>query len=130
MNNNFVVTIPKELKTIKSKLFFGLTKRQLIGFSLAITLGVPVFLLIKNASIDIAMYSLFFVAMPILFCTMYQKNGMVAETWIKLFLEYKYLYENKRTYAVTKKNLKLAKERKMISNVKKKKLVSTPSSAS
>ncbi|MGQ0518006.1 PrgI family protein [Bacillus sp. D-CC] len=36
MNNNFVVSIPKELKTIKSKLFFGLTKRQLIGFSIAL----------------------------------------------------------------------------------------------
>ena len=36
MNNNFVVSIPKELKTIKSKLFFGLTKRQLIGFGIAI----------------------------------------------------------------------------------------------
>lgn len=129
MNNNFVVSIPKELKTIKAKLFFGLTKRQLIGFSLALGLSVPIFLILKNISIDLAMWSLFFVAMPILFCTMYQKNGMVAETWIKLILEYNYLYPNKRFYAVSKQNFQLAKERKMI-NAKKKKPISTSTNAS
>ena len=129
MNNNFVVSIPKELKTIKAKLFFGLTKRQLIGFSLAIIISVPLFLILKTISIDLAMWSLFFVAMPILFCTMYQKNGMVAETWIKLILEYNYLYPNKRFYAVSKQNFQLAKERKMI-NAKKKKPISTSTNAS
>ena len=129
MNNNFVVSIPKELKTIKAKLFFGLTKRQLIGFSLAIIISVPLFLIFKTISIDLAMWSLFFVAMPILFCTMYQKNGMVAETWIKLILEYNYLYPNKRFYYVSKKNSQLAKERKII-NVKKKKPIQTSASAS
>lgn len=129
MNNNFVVSIPKELKTIKAKLFFGLTKRQLIGFSLAIIISVPLFLIFKTISIDLAMWSLFFVAMPILFCTMYQKNGMVAETWIKLIIEYNYLYPNKRFYYVSKKNSQLAKERKMI-NVKKKKPIPTSASAS
>ncbi|MBG9516544.1 conjugative transposon membrane protein, partial [Bacillus thuringiensis] len=48
MNNNFVVSIPKELKNIKSKLFLGLTKRQLIGFSIALAISLPVFFLLKS----------------------------------------------------------------------------------
>ncbi|MGR5992958.1 PrgI family protein [Bacillus cereus] len=59
MNNNFVVSIPKELKNIKSKLFLGLTKRQLIGFSIALAISLPVFFLLKSYSVDIALFGLF-----------------------------------------------------------------------
>lgn len=118
MNNNFVVSIPKELKTIKSKLFLGLTKRQLIGFGLALLLGLPVFFMLKKYSLDIAMYGLFFTAVPIIFGTIYTKNGMPAEAWIKIYIEYKYLSPQQRYFKVSKKNKELAEERNMI-DVKK-----------
>lgn len=129
MNNNFVVAIPKELKHVKAKLFMGLTKRQLIGFGLAIALSVPTFILFKNISIDLAMFSLFLVATPIIFGTMYQKDNMKSETWLKLFLEYKYLHLPKRYYIVSLKNKKLAEERKIV-NVKKAKPISSSSTNS
>lgn len=131
MNNNFVVSIPKELKTIKSKLFFGLTKRQLIGFGTALGLGLPVFLLLKKFSLDVAMYGLFFVALPIIFATIFSKDGMPAETWIKLMLEYKYLNPQRRYYKVSKRNRRLAGERKMLNDkkVRKNKPVSSSSKA-
>ena len=59
-NKNFVVSVPKELKKIKSKLFFGLTKRQLIGFGSAIAVGLITFFFFREISnLDIAMYALF-----------------------------------------------------------------------
>ena len=127
MNNNFVVSIPKELKNIKSKLFFGLTKRQLIGFGLALGIGLPVFLLLKKYSLDIAMYGLFFAALPIIFCTIFVKDGMPAEAWIKLILEYKYLNPQKRYFKVSKRNRGLAEERKMLNGKKTRKAESVSS---
>lgn len=37
------VTIPKDLTKVKSKVLFGLTKRQLICFGAAALIGVPLF---------------------------------------------------------------------------------------
>ncbi len=128
MNNNFVVTIPSDLKKIESKLMLGLTKRQLIGLSITTVFAVPVFIILKNISVDIALYGLFFVSAPILFATIFKKDGMVTETWVRLYLEYKYLNPQKRYYGVSKKNRKLAEERKMI-NAKKKKVISRSSTA-
>ncbi|EJP82069.1 PrgI family protein [Bacillus thuringiensis] len=119
MNNNFVVSIPKELKTIKSKLFFGLTKRQLIGFSIALAIGLPVFFLLKSFSVDIALYGLFFTACPAIFATIFTKDGMPAETWIKLYLEYKYLNPQRRYFKVSKRNVKVAAERNMMNEKRK-----------
>ncbi|EOO22697.1 PrgI family protein [Bacillus cereus] len=129
MNNNFVVSIPKELKNIKSKLFFGLTKRQLIGFSVALALGLPVFFLLKSFSLDAALYGLFFTASPVIFATIFTKDGMPAETWIKLYLEYKYLNPQKRYFKVSKRNIKVAKERNMV-NEKRSKVRKTKSISS
>ncbi|PEN08652.1 PrgI family protein [Bacillus pseudomycoides] len=119
MNNNFVVSIPKELKTIKSKLFFGLTKRQLIGFSIALAIGLPVFFLLKSFSLDVALYGLFFTACPAIFATIFTKDGMPTETWIKLYLEYKYLNPQKRYFKVSKRNAKVAAERNMMNEKRK-----------
>lgn len=119
MNNNFVVSIPKELKTIKSKLFLGLTKRQLIGFSIALAISLPVFFLLKSFSLDVALYGLFFTACPAIFATIFTKDGMPAETWVKLYLEYKYLNPQKRYFKVSKRNVKVAAERNMMNEKRK-----------
>ncbi|PFA84292.1 PrgI family protein [Bacillus cereus] len=119
MNNNFVVSIPKELKTIKSKLFLGLTKRQLIGFTIALAIGLPVFFLLKSFSLDVALYGLFFTACPAIFATIFTKDGMPAETWVKLYLEYKYLNPQKRYFKVSKRNVKVAAERNMMNEKRK-----------
>lgn len=119
MNNNFVVSIPKELKNIKSKLFFGLTKRQLIGFTIALAISLPVFFLLKSFSLDIALYGLFFTASPVIFATIFTKDGMPAETWIKLYVEYKYLNPQNRYFKVSKRNVKVATERNMMNEKRK-----------
>ena len=42
------VTVPKDLTKVKSKVVFGLTKRQLICFGGALLIGVPLFFLIQR----------------------------------------------------------------------------------
>lgn len=36
------VPIPKDLKKVKTKVAFNLTKRQLIGFTIAGLIGIPI----------------------------------------------------------------------------------------
>lgn len=115
MNNNYIISIPTDLKKIQSKLLLGLTKRQLIGFGIGFIVGVLVFILFKNINLDVAMYALFFTTAPIIFATIYQKDNMYIEQWIKLMIEQKHLNPNKRHYKISKRNLKLAKERGLIS---------------
>ena len=42
------VSVPKDLSTVKTKVVFNLTKRQLICFSAALAVGLPVFFLTKQ----------------------------------------------------------------------------------
>ena len=43
------VPVPKDLNRVKTKVMFNLTKRQLICFSLAAAVGVPIFFLTKTS---------------------------------------------------------------------------------
>ena len=42
------VTVPKDLTKVKSKVMFGLTKRQLVCFGTAALIGVPLFFLLRK----------------------------------------------------------------------------------
>ena len=42
------VPVPKDLNTVKTKVAFNLTKRQLICFSLAAAVGVPIYFLTRG----------------------------------------------------------------------------------
>jgi len=60
------VKVPKDLTKVKTKVALNLTKRQLIGFSIAGLLGFPVYLLCKNfLSTDISMILMSIVVLPI-----------------------------------------------------------------
>ena len=55
------VKVPKDLSKVKTKVALNLTKRQLIGFSIAGLLGFPVYLLCKNFLVcPICLFLLFF----------------------------------------------------------------------
>ena len=51
------VPVPKDLNRVKTKVMFNLTKRQLICFSIAAAVGVPIFFLAK-AHLDLPFSSL------------------------------------------------------------------------
>ena len=43
------IPVPRDLTRVKSKVFFNLTKRQLICFGAAALIGVPLFFLLKSS---------------------------------------------------------------------------------
>lgn len=76
------VTVPKDLSKIKTKVFFGLTKRQLICFTPAVLLGVPLFFLLKeSAGNSTATLCMMMVMLPFFLLAMYEKNGQPLEVW-------------------------------------------------
>lgn len=41
------ISVPRDLTRVKTKVFFGLTKRQLICFGAAALIGIPSFFLLE-----------------------------------------------------------------------------------
>lgn len=124
MANNIIVPVPTELKDIQTKLFFGLTKRQLIGFGLTIATVIPTFIILKNFSLTASMYISFFVGIPFIFSTIYVRDKLYIEIWFKNWLEAKVLFKEKRLYKVTQINREVAIARGFIKDGSKKKPIS------
>lgn len=119
MANNIIVSVPTELKDIKSELIFGLTQRQIIGFTITGIVSVPFFLLTKDINLELAMYGSFFLGVPIIFLTIYKKDKLPSEKWFKSVLEHKNLFNQKRQYKVTPKNKEVAIRRGFIKDENK-----------
>ena len=74
------VQIPKDLSKVKTKVFFRLTKRQLICFSLAAFIGVPSFFICRQwGGNTAASFVMIVVMIPLFFLAMYEKNGKTPE---------------------------------------------------
>lgn len=102
------VEVPKDLSKVQTKVLFGLTKRQLIGFGCAGVLGIPTYFGLRGiVGNDIAMIALVIVAMPFIFIALYSKNGLPAEEILKSYLTFKFLKSPTRRYKVTKANYHL-----------------------
>ena len=74
------VKIPKDLTKVKTKVALNMTKRQLIGFSIAGLIGFPVYMLCKKfLSTDISMIVMSIAVLPVLFATLYEKDNLPFE---------------------------------------------------
>ena len=74
------VTVPKDLTKIKSKVMFNLTKRQLICFSAAVAIGLPLFFLVKGSvGTSAAALCMVLAMLPMFLLAMYEKNGQPLE---------------------------------------------------
>ena len=103
------VKIPKDLTKVKTKVALNMTKRQLIGFSIAGLIGFPVYMLCKNyLSTDISMIVMSIVVLPVLFATLYEKDNLPFEKHLAYILKFhkskkirlykaKSIYHTKRT---------------------------------
>ena len=122
------VTVPKDLTQVKSKVLFGLTKRQLACFSPAVLIGVPLFFLLKGSvGNSAAAFCMIIVMLPFFLLAMYERNGQTLEVIAKHFIRTKFLlpkerpYQTNNFYAVLSKQNKLKKEVKAIVKSRKKK---------
>ena len=111
------VPVPKDLTTVKTKVAAGLTKRQLICFSLAALVGLPVYFLTRGAIGNSAAVLLMIgLMMPFFFFAMYEKDGQPAEKLLRNRLRYK-LWPKNRPYRT--ENLYKSISKKEVSQIAK-----------
>ena len=114
------VTVPKDLSKIKTKAFFGLTKRQLICFTPAVLLGVPLFFLLKeSAGNSTATLCMMMVMLPFFLLAMYEKNGQPLEVILKQMIETKFIRPKNRPYQTNNFYEALARQRDLEMEVKR-----------
>ena len=93
------ISVPRDLTRVKSKILFNLTKRQLICFSVAAIVGVPVFFLLKRTgNVSLATLGMMLVMLPMFFLGMYEKDGQPLEVVAKHFYEAKFKRPKTRPY--------------------------------
>ena len=93
------VTIPKDLTKVKSKVMFGLTKRQLICFGAAALIGVPLFFLLrKMVSSSTATVYMIVVMLPFFLLAMYERHGQPLEVIATQIIQMAFLCPKERPY--------------------------------
>lgn len=104
------VPIPKDLNKVKTKVALNLTKRQLIGLSIAALISFPVYYFCsKKIGTTTSVYIMCLFAFPVLFAVFYEKNGIVLEKYIKYMYRQKF-YQPQIRYRKGVKNESKAKE--------------------
>ncbi len=93
------IPVPRDLTRVKSKVFFNLTKRQLICFGAAALIGVPLFFLVTSTgNVSLAALSMIIVMLPLFFLAMYEKDGQPLEVIAGYFIQAKFVRPKVRPY--------------------------------
>ena len=115
------VSVPKDVRTVKTKVVFNLTKRQLICFSAALAVGLPVFFLTKDSvGTSSSTLMMIFTMLPLFMLAIYEKHGQPLEIILKHYIEVRFLTPKQRPsktynfYAILMRQDKLDKEVKHI----------------
>ena len=94
------ISVPRDLTRVKSKVFFGLTKRQLVCFGAAALIGVPAFFLMKRSgNTSLAVMGMIVLMLPLFFLAMYEKDGQPLEVVARHFIQAKFIRPKIRPYA-------------------------------
>lgn len=111
------VPVPKDLTKVKTKVALNLTKRQIICFSAALLIGLPLFFLLKDsAGTSLAAFVMILVMLPCFLIAMYEKHGQPLEVVARNIIQIKFLrpkerpYQTENLYAVIERQRKLEKE--------------------
>ena len=108
------VTVPKDLTKVKTKVMFGLTKRQLVCFSIAAAIGLPLFFLLKDsAGTTPATCVMVVVMLPCFLLAMYEKHGQPLEVVLKQMIEVLFLRPKERPYQTNNFYDALMRQRKL-----------------
>ena len=111
------VPVPKDLSTVKTKVMFNLTKRQLICFGSGAAVAVPLFFLCKTfMSTTVAAILMILTLLPFMLMAMYEKNGQPLEKIVRNIVQVCFLrpkqrpYKTNNFYAVLERQENLDKE--------------------
>ena len=93
------IPVPRDLTRVKTKVFFNLTKRQLICFSAAAVIGLPSFFLLKAlGNVSLASLGMIVVMLPLFLLAIYEKDGQPLEVIAKHFIETRFIRPKSRPY--------------------------------
>lgn len=93
------IPVPRDLTRVKTKVFFNLTKRQLICFGAGALMGVPSFFLLKRiGSTSLAAMGMILIMLPMFLLAMYERDGQPLEVFAKHFIETKFIRPKIRPY--------------------------------
>ena len=111
------VPVPKDLSGIKTKVALNLTRRQIICFSGAALVGIPLYFLTKGVlGTQGAALIMVGAMLPFFFLAMYEKDGFPAEKILYFMLRQKVLtpgirpYKSENLYKKLEEREKLKKE--------------------
>lgn len=111
------VTIPKDLTKVKSKVLFGLTRRQLICFGAAVLVGVPLFFLLKDTvNSSAATLCMILVMLPFFLLAMYERHGQPLEVILGQMIQTLFIrpkerpYQTHNFYAAVQRQIQVEKE--------------------
>jgi len=107
------VNVPNDLSRIKTKIAFNLTKRQLICFGIAATIGIPTYLFIRSAIGNMgAMLVMIILMLPLFLLAMYERDGLPFEKVLRNIIRTKLLWSTVRPYKTDNIYAYLANPRK------------------
>lgn len=113
------VSVPKDLTHIKSKVVFGLTKRQLICFAGALLVGVPLYFLARSyISNSAAALVMVFVMLPGFLLAMYERHGQPLEVVVMQMIQCCFLRPKERPYQTNNAYAALMRQHQMEQEVK------------
>ncbi len=93
------VPVPKDLTKVKTKVFFGLTRRQLLCFGAGALIGVPLYFLLKDyTGSTVATLCMVIVMLPAFLLAMYERNGQHLETIVRHMLLVFFVRPKQRRY--------------------------------
>ena len=92
------IPVPRDLTRVKTKVFFNLTKRQLICFGAAAIIGLPSFFLLKAlGNVSLASLGMIVVMLPLFLLAIYEKDGQPLEVIAKHFIETRFIRPKRST---------------------------------
>ena len=114
------VTVPKDLTKVKSKVLFGLTRRQLVCFGTAALIGVPLFFLLRRTvNSSTATVCMIVVMLPLFLLAMYEKNGQPLEVFLGHLIQNKFIRPKVRIYQTNNLYSALVRQSQLEQEVKR-----------
>ena len=108
------VTVPKDLTHVKSKVLFGLTKRQLVCFGGALLTGGPLYFLARNyLSNSAAALLMIFAMLPGLLFALFERHGQPLEVVVRQIVECCFIQPKERPYQTNNAYTALVRQSQM-----------------
>ncbi len=108
------VPVPKDLTKVKTKVALNLTKRQILCFSMALLLGLPLFFLLKDSiGTDTAAFLMVIIMLPCFLFAMYERHGQPLEVVLRNIIQVKCVRPKERPYQTENFYVLIEKQRKL-----------------